>query len=595
MVRAQSEPLGVGVKGLCIATRCESVDDFITKFHAYCGDDTMFVATTTMRAIGNESPFVILLADKTPVMRGWCVVHEAWPDGDNPFDRPGIQIKLDRLTPSSREVFEQLKAVRDDAQAAAIPQVMQPRAPTMLGISAQRAPVPVQDGPTERMNTPPAGVVELGLAVPLPPLPPKERRTKGMRIATPCETVDEFIDAFHACCEPGSFFIATRSMRAIGLESAFSVDLASGKPMLRGYCVVLDAWPTADNRFKRPGVRIGLQQLTADSRAVLDRLLAARGNAGEAVPQVAVERMTRQMVALGTPKIAVPVIKPMSKPRIDATTPRIAPRATPVAVTPVAAAAGSVPTAVDDNWSTKTELDPRPAAAVFAPVEDSWSTKTEIDPSPARDVTPVTMPEPAPIAAALEPARIVTGAVEPRRRATDAEITAVKASPEITPLPPAPMASIEISPALLAERIADPTPLPAPIAAPEEPVDIACDIEPPPLPAPPVVRRQRPRWIGLAAMLVIGASLGAVIALQTRPEAPAPITRIVTVPIAMPAPAAAPPVQEAPAPAQVAPPAVAPAPIAKPHPVVKAAPPVKRLPPVFKRQGQAKCAGLDCL
>src|SRR5260221_14358688 len=97
-----------------------------------------------------------------------------------------------------------------------------------------------------------------------------------MRIATPCANQVEFIEAFHRYCEDNSFFVSSLTMRQIGLVSAFSVDLTDGRAMLRGYGVVLDAWPTAENRFGRPGVHIGIHKLTADSQAVFDQLLIAR-------------------------------------------------------------------------------------------------------------------------------------------------------------------------------------------------------------------------------------------------------------------------------------------------------------------------------
>src|SRR5579871_4128389 len=116
LARAESEPTGrPGNKGLCIATRCTDVDDFIAKFQPCCDETSLFVATGGTRAIGHASPFIILLADKTPIMRGTCTVLEAWTDGDNPFGRPGIRIALEQLTDSSREVFERMIAKKPKA------------------------------------------------------------------------------------------------------------------------------------------------------------------------------------------------------------------------------------------------------------------------------------------------------------------------------------------------------------------------------------------------------------------------------------------------------------------------------------------------
>ena len=402
MAMAASASIGRGVKGLCIATRCADVDDFIAKFQANCDDTSMFVATTSMREIGQQSPFVILLADKTAVMRGWCVVLEAWPDGENPFGRAGIRIALNQLTDHSQTVFDRLRAGATETEGEPLPpsasepaRSQHQRAATMIGFPILREPAargsepalgqpqPVQDGPTERMASPPQAVIDLGLAHPLPPMPRRPvvidavgsaevRRTKGMRIATPCKTVDEFVDTFHSCCDQSSFFIATRSMRPVGLESAFSIDLADGQPMLRGYCTVAEAWSTGNNRFKRPGVLIRLQQLTSDSRRLLDRLLAATKAAGatgpsgpSGVPEPTRERLTRPLVSLNAAlgeRFAMPPIKPLlrSSPRGDATLPRLDIRP-PAKPAPAAAAAPPLAPApvgsVDDEWSA-----PAPAA-----------------------------------------------------------------------------------------------------------------------------------------------------------------------------------------------------------------------------------------
>ncbi|MCX5741139.1 MAG: hypothetical protein NT062_01430, partial [Proteobacteria bacterium] len=105
------------------------------------------------------------------------------------------------------------------------------------------------------------------------------QKIKAMRIATRCATIDEFVAGFHAFCDDATCFIPTLGMRPLGLETAFSIQLADGAPVLRGMCVVLDAWATADNPYKRPGLRVGLQRLTPDSSAIIERLKIARREA----------------------------------------------------------------------------------------------------------------------------------------------------------------------------------------------------------------------------------------------------------------------------------------------------------------------------
>ena len=108
---------GTKTKALCVATRCADVGQFVATFHRFCDDDTFFVATLTTRPVGLETAFSIQLADKTPVLRGLCVVREAWSSPANPYGRPGIRLGIVRLTRESTEVFERLRARRASTSA----------------------------------------------------------------------------------------------------------------------------------------------------------------------------------------------------------------------------------------------------------------------------------------------------------------------------------------------------------------------------------------------------------------------------------------------------------------------------------------------
>src|SRR5215510_11185047 len=112
-------------------------------------------------------------------------------------------------------------------------------------------------------------------------------KTRALCVATRCTSVDQFVATFHRFCgEDQSFFVATLTSRPIGLETPFSIQLADKQPVLRGLCIVLDAWATPENRYKRPGIRLGIKRLTADSQLVFDRLRAASKSIGvaEATP-----------------------------------------------------------------------------------------------------------------------------------------------------------------------------------------------------------------------------------------------------------------------------------------------------------------------
>lgn len=111
--------------------------------------------------------------------------------------------------------------------------------------------------------------------------------TKGLRIATRCSTVLQFVEAFHRTCDEETIFVPTLAMRPVGLQTAFSVDLAGGQPVLRGLGTVRAAWPTAQNPFKRPGVQIAIERLTAESEKVFAELLRARAATRAGAPRVA--------------------------------------------------------------------------------------------------------------------------------------------------------------------------------------------------------------------------------------------------------------------------------------------------------------------
>jgi hypothetical protein len=96
-----------------------------------------------------------------------------------------------------------------------------------------------------------------------------------LRIATRCTSIDQFVAAFHRFCDAQTCFISTLTARPVGLETAFSIDLANAQPALRGMGVVLEAWTTPGNRFGRPGLLLGIRKLTSDSEGVFERLLAA--------------------------------------------------------------------------------------------------------------------------------------------------------------------------------------------------------------------------------------------------------------------------------------------------------------------------------
>ncbi len=119
-------------------------------------------------------------------------------------------------------------------------------------------------------------------------------KQKGMCIATRCTSVDHFVEMFHRYVDEDSFFVSTNNTRPPGLETSFSVQLADGTPVLRGICVVLQAWTNATSPFKTPGVRLGIKRLTASSMPVFERLLITRST--PASPPSFVQGATTQVL-----------------------------------------------------------------------------------------------------------------------------------------------------------------------------------------------------------------------------------------------------------------------------------------------------------
>jgi hypothetical protein len=98
----------------------------------------------------------------------------------------------------------------------------------------------------------------------------------AMRVSTPWRDAGEFVAAFSRYCSEESCFVPTRAPRKAGVETAFSIRLADGTPMLRGLCVVLESWSDEHSPFGRAGVNLGIRKLSPHSADVLRRMLEAK-------------------------------------------------------------------------------------------------------------------------------------------------------------------------------------------------------------------------------------------------------------------------------------------------------------------------------
>lgn len=117
--------------------------------------------------------------------------------------------------------------------------------------------------------------------------PTPKRAKEGLRVVTGCTTRDQFVAVFDRFCDRKTCFIPTVETRPVDSTLAFSLQLADGKPMLRGSGVVRGAWTSFDNAYERPGILVEIKKLSAESVAVYDQLLAKR-HAGEQTRPVSV-------------------------------------------------------------------------------------------------------------------------------------------------------------------------------------------------------------------------------------------------------------------------------------------------------------------
>nr|MBA3500593.1 hypothetical protein [Deltaproteobacteria bacterium] len=174
-------------KALCVATRCTSAQQFIETFHRFCDEQSFFVATMNMRTVGLETPFSIQLADKTPVLRGLCVVLAAYTTAANPYKRPGIRLGIRRLTPESEAVFYQLQAMR-----TATPQEFSNEASEATEVPLSETPVPVKLPPiptAPRVSPPAIRKTVTPRAGSVISVPPRSTPSEPIRVVEPPKPV----------------------------------------------------------------------------------------------------------------------------------------------------------------------------------------------------------------------------------------------------------------------------------------------------------------------------------------------------------------------------------------------------------------------
>ncbi len=110
---------------------------------------------------------------------------------------------------------------------------------------------------------------------------PGEVKRVPLRIKLPFATADEFITRYGANVAAGGLFVATRSTRPEGTPVSFELVLADGTRLMRGEGAVQKVVPEAEPG--RAGMLVRFTRIDAQTKALLDRVLAAR--AGVPAPQ----------------------------------------------------------------------------------------------------------------------------------------------------------------------------------------------------------------------------------------------------------------------------------------------------------------------
>lgn len=140
----------------------------------------------------------------------------------------------------------------------------------------------------------------------------------SLRIRLPYATADEFVEKYGSNVARGGIFIATRSIKPQGTALAFEFVLAGGTRLFRGEGVVVKT--LVDEGGQRSGMTVRFQRLDAPSKALVDRVVAARTGVEPAPPEAAPsppeqEPAARASVArLVPPTAAEPPPEPTPEP-----------------------------------------------------------------------------------------------------------------------------------------------------------------------------------------------------------------------------------------------------------------------------------------
>ncbi|HXT97556.1 MAG TPA: PEGA domain-containing protein [Polyangia bacterium] len=140
-------PAPSGARGplIHVATRCESLDDFVEKFATLATEGALVLPTSGELPIGTEARFVIRLKDQSVAMRGRCRITDARPGPPKALGQSGgrptlLRVALLDLEEASAEVHKRLLAQRR-AMAVPVPVAPEPSDPTVVSETRPEPPV----------------------------------------------------------------------------------------------------------------------------------------------------------------------------------------------------------------------------------------------------------------------------------------------------------------------------------------------------------------------------------------------------------------------------------------------------------------------
>lgn len=147
----ESEPLVSTAKALSVVTPCKTREQFIERYHRFCDDTaSFFVATKKACAQGQDLTFSFQLADRTAILRGAGSIEASFPTSDNPWQQPGIKIRIRRMTANSTSLFAKLQlhaAVASIDQLDPAPALAPAPAPELVSAAPEPVPAPAQEPP----------------------------------------------------------------------------------------------------------------------------------------------------------------------------------------------------------------------------------------------------------------------------------------------------------------------------------------------------------------------------------------------------------------------------------------------------------------